>query len=223
MTTTDVTVSLATCNAALQPSHGASSRSDPEIFDSILAVINDLVRHRRDLVVEQLQLLVATLASAFPLLLAERRTQRAMLASTRPSWIKDPLGVDAARGLSRVFVTLTSRTAIRSQTKDSRPVGTMVGELSKHAPVLLIAYVRAVSHPRGMMPMDVRNALEPGLLALCEAITAGGKAQYGMKGGEGVGDAFGLGEGEPESKEREVSVWGELWRKWQSKRYTGQG
>lgn len=223
LTANDVTILLTACHAAMQPCQSTGRQSDRQVFDVILSIVNDLVRHRRDLVVEQLQLLVATLSRTFSLFLADRRAQRDMIASTRPRWMQDPLGIDAARELARVFVTLTSRTVIRSQGKDTRSIGTMVGELSKHAPVLLIAYVRAVSHPRGMMPVDVRNALEPGLLALCEAVNAGGKAQYGMKGGEGVGDAFGLGEGEPDTKERETSVWGELWRKWQSKRYIGQG
>ena len=230
----DLTSVLSITHSALLPAEKRDSHDEqttPAVLRVVLKIVNTLARHRRDLVVHQLPLVVATLAKILPLLTQPRPTVTSMrlretIISSWPSWMAmggEALGVSEARELARVMVTLTSRTTVRSHAKDSASVGTMVGQLSKHAPALLMAYVRAVAHPYGMVPAEVRNALEPGLLALCETIHAGGKAQFGMLGGQGVGDAFGLGEGDSETREAEVEVWAELWRKWQSKRYTGQG
>jgi hypothetical protein len=101
---------------------------------------------------------------------------------------------------------------------------TLVGPLSKHAPALLVAYVRAVVDPLMGIPLDMRQDLESGIHALCEAVVAGGKAQFGKSDGFGVGDAFGLGDGKDgRDADSEMQVWAEVWGNWRKRRYVGQG
>lgn len=149
--------------------------------------------------------------------------------------VEEGLGEEDARAFARALVTLTSRTTVRTTSaSNATPAGTMIGQLSKHAPVLLIAYVRAVAHPLSTIPPASRHELIPGIGAMCEAVVAGGKAMLGGAGSasgsggasenrtaESVGDAFGLGEGL--GGEGELIVWGEMWRAWRRSRYVGQG
>ena len=159
---------------------------------------------------------------------------RSIVISRRPKWMgpedSDCLRDQEASAFARAIGTLTGRSTIRrgKSTNESTPgnqldrdLGSLVGQLSKHAPGVLVAYVRAVADPLCGLPQTVRGELEPGLFALCEAITAGGKAQFGKGPGEGVGEAFGLGEGD--NADTEYEVWVDLWQKWTNKRYTGQG
>src|SRR5258708_20014649 len=39
--------------------------------------------------------------------------------------------------------------------------------LSKHAPYVLVAYIRALTNPLGFFSTEIRRELEPGLFALC--------------------------------------------------------
>lgn len=147
-------------------------------------------------------------------------------------WLERP----EAQALSKCFVTLTSRTTIRKgRTAASAPEDalglrsdrandTLIGPLSKHAPALLVAYARAIVDPLMGIPIDMRQDLESGIHALCEAVVAGGKAQYGKSDGFGVGDAFGLGDGrDGRDVDSEMQVWAEIWGNWRKRRYVGQG
>lgn len=159
---------------------------------------------------------------------------RNIVINRRPKWMgpqdNDCLGEQEASSFARAMGTLTGKSTIRrgktagestSAQHLDRDLGSLVGQLSKHAPGVLVAYVRAVADPLSGLPQAVRGELEPGLYALCEAITAGGKAQYGKGPGEGVGEAFGLGEGD--NADTEYEVWVDLWQRWTNKRYAGQG
>jgi hypothetical protein len=157
---------------------------------------------------------------------------RSIVINRRPQWMgpqdADCLDEQRAAAFARTVSTLTGRTTIRKNKLDTsrshgleRDLGSLVGQLSKHAPGLLLAYVKAVADPLAGVSVGIRREMEPGLFALCEAITAGGKAQYGKGPGEGVGEAFGLGEGD--NADAEYEIWVDLWERWSKRRYSGQG
>nr|XP_019050767.1 hypothetical protein I302_01209 [Kwoniella bestiolae CBS 10118]OCF29697.1 hypothetical protein I302_01209 [Kwoniella bestiolae CBS 10118] len=122
----------------------------------------------------------------------------AIMFSTRP--------IDALP-LSRLLVALTQ---MRLKTHEISP-------LAKHIPAILVAYVRAAAD----LHLGVRRELEPGLYALCNLVTSGGRAHARGREGEGLGIPFGLGEGSGGEGEREL--WADLWQSWNKSRYMGQG
>lgn len=93
--------------------------------------------------------------------------------------------------------------------------------MAKHAPAILLSYVRTVADPTKQLPSETRRLLLPGLHCLCDVIAAG--RGTGMRGREGemVGVPFGLGEGLGGDAEREV--WAHLWQAWGRRRYRGEG
>jgi hypothetical protein len=211
---------------------------------SLLSLVNTLVRHRRDLVINVLPQVMKLYARIFVLFGAPRARGSTGASADRairriktdwPSWLvedtAESLGAEDARLFARALVTLSSRTTIRSTSTSSTNTGagTMIGQLSKHAPVLLIAYVRAVAHPLYTIPASSRHELVPGIAAMCEAVVAGGKSMLGGLGAggnenrsaESIGEAFGLGEGP--GGEGELVLWGDMWRAWRRSRYVGQG
>lgn len=236
----DVSALLGLAIRSLRPSQMADTRQkqfSSSVFTSIITITSSLVRQRRDLIVDLLPLLVTVHSRLIPLFSLPRRTgegasraQKRVLESW-PIWLTSVdsehwLGKEEAREFARALTGMTSRTTIRTMA-ESNPAsnintsGTMVGELSKHAPAILVSYTRALASPYSSVPLEVRRELEPGLFALCEAVTSGGKALFGIKGGESSGDAFGLGEGG--NTDAEWEVWGDLWRRWRGRRYTGGG
>ncbi|KAJ9114638.1 hypothetical protein QFC22_005513 [Naganishia vaughanmartiniae] len=250
----DVSDMLAVCYAAVlrsqmkaSPLNSRESTSrdtaHPHLV-SILSIVNTLVRHRRDLVINVLPQVMKLYARIFVLFGTPRGRGSTGASADRalrrikkdwPTWLgdesADSLGAEDARLFARSLVTLSSRTTIRSTSTSSTNTGTetMIGQLSKHAPVLLIAYVRAVAHPLYTIPAPSRHELVPGIAAMCEAVVAGGKSMLGGLGAggnenrsaESVGEAFGLGEGP--GGEGELILWGDMWRAWRRSRYVGQG
>ena len=93
--------------------------------------------------------------------------------------------------------------------------------LAKHAPSILVAYVRAASDPLASLSIDVRRQLEPGVFALCDVMTSRGRAEGRGSEGKGIGLPFGLGEGDTGEAEKEL--WADMWRSWSKKRYLGLG
>ncbi|KAJ9095632.1 hypothetical protein QFC21_005504 [Naganishia friedmannii] len=250
----DVSDMLAVCYASVLRTQTTVSRlksrestsrdtAHPHLV-SILSIVNTLVRHRRDLVINVLPQVMKLYARIFVLFGAPRGRGSTVASADRairrikkdwPSWLVDDsaesLGAEDARLFARALVTLSSRTTIRSTSTSSTNTGTgtMIGQLSKHAPVLLIAYVRAVAHPLYTIPASSRHELVPGIAAMCEAVVAGGKSMLGGLGAggnenrsaESIGEAFGLGEGP--GGEGELVLWGDMWRAWRRSRYVGQG
>jgi hypothetical protein len=241
LTEQDASDILLLAYATLNLSGGARDTvSSEEPFRLVLSICNSLVRHRRDLVSNLLPHLMKVYSKSLDLFQRPRAAAgsgklRNIIVQRRPTWLASSdeacLGESAAAVFSRTLVTLTGRTTIRRARTDAiakghqnaldRDLGSLVGQLSKHAPGILVGYVKVVADPFASIPIKVRRSIEPGLFALCEAVTAGGKAQYGKTPGEGVGEAFGLGEGE--NADAEYEVWGDLWQRWSGKRYTGQG
>ncbi|KAJ9111384.1 hypothetical protein QFC19_001152 [Naganishia cerealis] len=251
----DVSDMLAVCHATILPARQtAAAHQDSHIPTSrdtahphlvaILSTVNTLVRHRRDLVINVLPHVMKLYARIFVLFGTPRgrgsvgasveRSKR-LIKKDWPAWLSDgsalSLGAEDARLFARALATLSSRTTIRSTSTSSanQASGTMIGQLSKHAPVLLIAYIRAVAHPLYTIPASSRHELVPGIAAMCEAVVAGGKSMLGGLGSggnenrsaESIGEAFGLGEGA--GGEGELVLWGDMWRAWRRSRYVGQG
>lgn len=191
----------------------------PEILPKALSPLLTLVRRRADLVIQDIPPLVGLLSSCIAILQRARTTSSAAqkkAASRRPWWLStepspDPAAEHAAL-IARILVSLCS-----AKTEDGQK---LAGPLAKHASAVLVAYARAASDPWAGLSPAVRKEIEPGLFALCEVVTAGGRADGRGREGEGVGAAFGLGDAHGDA-EREV--WADVWRAWGKKRYVGRG
>jgi hypothetical protein len=210
--------------ASMLPSSAPrTTTSRPEIIHHALNTVYTLARHRPDLVLATLPLITAFLASVFAVLQSPRAAiggkVRARAVARWPAWIADgqELGDNEAKRFARVLTTLSSRSS-RTAAAGSQDKISLSGPFAKHAPALLVAYVRAVADSVSGLSTAVRKELEPGLFALCEVITAGGRAEG--REGEGVGEPFGLGE---VGGDAEREVWADLWRRWGKERYVGQG
>jgi len=150
---------------------------------------------------------------------------RAHLRHRWPAWISDAdagLGEEGARLAARLLRALSGTRSLPSK---SRVGGgdhqSLAVSLAKHAPAVLVAYVRAASDPITYLPNEVRRELEPGLFGFCDIMTSRGRIEGRGREGEGIGAPFSLGEGDGGEAEREV--WGDIWRSWSKKRYVGHG
>ncbi|OCF36013.1 hypothetical protein I316_02508 [Kwoniella heveanensis BCC8398] len=172
----------------------------------ILNILSTLTRRRPELILSTLPEVSDVLCAAFEFLQTPRSSVTVSNTSNAAA---------QAVSLARLFTAMTTmRTSKTQQTHETSP-------LAKYVPALLVAYVRAAAHPyKGLSP-PVRRALEPGLHALCNLATAGGRVNARGREGEGLGTPFGLGEGPGGEGEKEL--WAELWRGWSKARYVGQG
>ncbi|KAK4684806.1 hypothetical protein P7C73_g5358, partial [Tremellales sp. Uapishka_1] len=93
----------------------------------------------------------------------------------------------------------------------------LANPLAKHLPALLIANVRATMG----LSSETRKNLEAGVYGIMDLVTAGGRVEGRGREGEGLGQSFGLGDGQGGDAEKEI--WAEMWRGWGKKRYVGQG
>ncbi len=230
---TDLSIIFEIVLQLLLPSHSQSrSRStDSEIFTECLDVVISAIRRRTDLVVINLPALITIASFIFPLLQKERNapsrspTYRSRVCRRWPFWISEHdagLGENEGRLLTRLLISLCHATisAPRS-TELNYKAQSLAGPLAKHAPSILVAYVRAASDPVAGLSTEVRRSLEPGLFAICDLMTSGGRVEGHGREGESIGLPFGLGEGA--GREVEKEVWAEMWRTWGKKRYVGQG
>lgn len=109
--------------------------------------------------------------------------------------------------LSRLLSTLGKRP---QRARDARlPFG-------KHAPAVLLAYVRNVSRPHTLLSIASRKTLQTSVYTICDAVI---HSQDRGREGEGIGVPYGLGE----NGEAEQEIWADLWRQWSKQRYKGQG
>lgn len=189
------------------------------VFPSVLRVVGLVLRSRPDLVIDTSAQLTAVLCAVFPLFQRHRgsRTGLERHAFRRPLW---DLSEKAGAQFSRLLVGMVDRPVNLGDGRSSHHIPINLA-LAKYLPSVLVAYARAVADPMSVIPTTTRNTLEPGLFALCDIITAGGRVSSRGREGEGLGLPFGLGESSGGDAEKEV--WAELWRKWSKKRYTGQG
>lgn len=202
-----------------------------DIIRKALNVVNIALQRRADLVVANLPALVGVMTAAIPLLQRSRAIDGPKKASTArvldrfPPWIgeaEEGLGEEEARLIARLLISLSNArisTVVNADTYDKQQK--MSRPLAKHAPAILVSYVRAACDPFAGLSSEVRRQLEPGLFALGDVMTSGGRIDGRGREGEGIGLPFGLGEGPGGEAEKEM--WAIMWRNWGRKRYTGQG
>jgi hypothetical protein len=196
----------------LAPNQSRPIHAQTGIFELVVVIVSLLFQRRADLVNETLPSAVHVLCSMLRVLQCPRNGR----AIRGPFWLAEPLDSSAATSFSRLLSSLASRRFASGNKSTS-----LASSFVKHTSAILVAYVRASADPFAGLSTAVRRELEPGLFALCELITVGGRVDGRGREGEGVGLPFGLGEGPGGEAEKEL--WADLWRDWKTKRYTGQG
>ncbi|GAA5986107.1 hypothetical protein JCM11641_004713, partial [Rhodosporidiobolus odoratus] len=139
-----------------------------------------------------------------------------------PPWVWEggatAIGCTEAKAVGRLLGALTSRTTAQvvkrktnpENTADEGPATTtsLAAPLSKHAPFLLLTYLRSCVHPTCAIPSSLRNELQGGLFEVLDSMGKWEKEAL-MKGFLG------------EEEEAERSVLRSLWRSWEKERYRG--
>jgi len=123
----------------------------------------------------------------------------------------DSLQEVSAISLSRLLSTFGSRRSAKS-TRDA-PLSV---PFSKHAPAILVAYVRSVTRTHNPLSIATRRSLQMSVYTICDSVI---RAQDRGREGEGIGIPYGLGE----TGEAEQEIWADLWKQWAKQRYRGQG
>lgn len=187
------------------------------ILSTIISVLSDLVRLRKDLLVPIMPQLVMVLSQLPPLfrqpLLQASWTQRQRLSSHLPPWLsfvddekesadnvaqQSLLGAAEAREISRLFVTLTAKSAsslhltsdgrghavsssgvprgrknLTVSGKTTAGVDSLARPLSKHAIYIILAYVQSLLNPSGsFVSPSIKRELTPGLVSLCGVVSS---------------------------------------------------
>lgn len=102
-------------------------------------------------------------------------------------------------------------TSIATSRKASTREVSLSGPISKHAPLVLVEYVRCLA-----VAPTAKRVLQSSILKICD--TAIRLHDRGREG-EGIGTPYGLGEAGDAEKE----VWADLWGQWARYRYKGTG
>ncbi|BGP33429.1 hypothetical protein JCM10296v2_005230 [Rhodotorula toruloides] len=143
--------------------------------------------------------------------------------TTFPGWIweggREAIGRNEARAVGRLLGSLTAKTTTTTASKrksaisigqadDASANTSLSAPLSKHAPFLLLGYLRACVHPTCPIPSGLRAELQGGW---SEILNAMGKWEREalMKGLLS------------EDEEAERGVLRNLWRSWEKERYKG--
>jgi len=199
----------------LSGSRAHDPHTTSDIFIAITTIIGAIIRLRRDLVVLTLPHLGTVLRQ---LLGCVRRLrpylgtkQSALVMDTLPRWLTatDPMGVEAAKALSRVLEALATKTIIRNNAtySDTQKAESLAKPFSKHAASVAKAYVEATSHPLCLIPHDVRKELQSGLYTLCSMVSDHGRDALMVS----IQDAGGK------------STLKTLWKGYEKQRYVGKG
>ncbi|KAF8342889.1 Urb2/Npa2 family-domain-containing protein, partial [Cantharellus anzutake] len=165
----------------LSPSTSHDTTTSKSIYLQIASIARQLVNSRRDLVVNSLPHLGHILSRLLECLRAVRgslgASQQRSIASTFPSWIQpsQPLGAEEANSITRLLMTLTKRTEVQtsSSANKSKPIPqaeSIARPFSTQAPYVLVAYIRILTSPLGILSPDIRRGLEPGIFELCSMI-----------------------------------------------------
>jgi len=180
------------------------------------------VHNRRDLVSAGFPHLALILCRLMSTLKSPRpnlgRKQGNTVASSLPRWVAsaEPLGGTEAKALARLLTALTTKTTLRSRLGGFAPSNrgrgleaeaqSLAKAFSKHAPSVLLAYIRAVNDPLCLVSREVRYELAPGLYALC--------GMMGEKGRDSITPVLDNGG---------KMILATLWAEYQKQRYVGQG
>ncbi|CBQ73333.1 conserved hypothetical protein [Sporisorium reilianum SRZ2] len=158
------------------------------VLDGVLSTLGSVMRLRQDVVMgvlPQLAFLLARLCTLFRRLKRHPRTgtidasgtQRRELRRELPAWL-DPVHVTpldaarAARALSRLLSALVAKNVSLKHRSSDQPAAAKAESLarpfSKHSTLVLVAYLRSLTAPHAVVPVDVRAELDVGMLTLCE-------------------------------------------------------
>lgn len=143
--------------------------------------------------------------------------------ATFPAWIweggREAIGRNEARAVGRLLGSLTAKTTTTTASKRKSAISTVHAEdastntslaapLSKHAPFLLLDYLRACVHPTCPIPSALRAELQGGWSEILDAMGKWEREAL-MKGLLG------------EDEEAERGVLRNLWKSWEKERYKG--
>jgi hypothetical protein len=147
-----------------------------------VAIINALVRLRRDLVVHTLPHLTHILRQ---LLFSLRNLrpqlggkQSRLVTDSLPLWVNvtvQPLGAEEAKVLARLLTALTVKTIPRFHrhtvsANEAPKAESLAKPFSKHAAHVLTSYIEAANDPLCVFPLELKRELQPGLFSLCDML-----------------------------------------------------
>jgi hypothetical protein len=193
--------------------HDASTSA--EIFQEIASITNALIRHRKDLVLPALPHLSMVLQRLVTMIRAIRpglgAKQARTVANNFPFWVnsRQPLGLSEVRILSRLLVSLTTKTTVRlvGSAQENQKMESLARPFGKHASYVLIAYVQAMNDPLCVVYVDIRKELHPGLFALCDMLSDHDREAMMLSALDGGGKA----------------TMKALWNDYKKQKYAGQG
>ncbi|KAF9647481.1 hypothetical protein BDM02DRAFT_3187912 [Thelephora ganbajun] len=175
----DVMLTWTIVSKLLSGSENHDSSTSTDIFREIAGITSALVRHRRDLVLPALPLLSAVLQRLVTLIRATRpglgAKQTRTVTNNFPFWVnsKQPLGVSEVEILSRLLVSLTTKTTVRlvGPAQENQKMESLTRPFGKYASYVLVAYVQAVNDPLCIVYAATRKEVYPGLFALCDMLS----------------------------------------------------
>lgn len=193
--------------------HNLSTSVD--MFREIVGIVSALIRHRRDLVLPGLphlsmilRRLVAMVRTTRPGLGAK---QARVVANSLPFWvnIREPLGVPEFKVLSRLLVSLTTKTTVRlvGSTQENQKMESLARPFSKHSSYVLVAYVQAINDPLCVVHATTRKELSPGLFTLCDMLSDHDREAMMLSALDGGGK----------------TAMKTLWNDYRKQKYVGQG
>ena len=199
----------------LSGSENHSASTSVDIFRETVSTTSALVRHRRDLVLPTLPHLSMVLQRLVTLVRAVRpglgAKQTRTVANSFPFWVssREPLGILEAKILSRLLVSLTTKTTVRfvGSAQETQKMESLTRPFGKHASHVLVAYVQTMNDPLCVVYAATRKELYPGLFALCEMQSDHDREAMMLSALDGGGKA----------------TMKTLWNDYKKQKYVGQG
>jgi len=211
----DVMLMWTVMSKLLSDSANHDTSTSVDIFREIVGIASSLVRHRRDLVLPALPHLSMVLQRLVTLVRTVRpglgAKQARSVANSFPFWVntREPLGISEAKILSRLFVSLTTKTTVRlvGSAQEIQKMESLARPFGKHASYVLVAYAQAMNDPLCVVYATTRKELYPGLFALCEMLSDHDREAMMLSALDGGGKA----------------TMKTLWNDYKKQKYVGQG
>lgn len=211
----DVMLTWTIMSRLLSDSETHNPSTSTDIFREIVGIAGALIRHRRDLVLPGLPHLSMILRRLVAMVRATRpglgAKQARAVANSLPFWanIREPLGAPEFKALSRLLVSLTTKTAIRlvGSAQENQKMESLARPFGKHSSYVLIAYVQAINDPLCVVHAATRKELSPGLFALCDMLSNHDREAMMLSALDGGGK----------------TVMKTLWNDYRKQKYVGQG
>ena len=211
----DVMLTWTIISKLLYGSEDHSTSTSADIFQEIVSITGALVRHRRDLVLPALPHLSMVLQRLVTMIRAIRpglgAKQARTITNTFPFWVNSgqPLGIPEVKILSRLLVSLTTKTTVRpvGSAQENQKMESLARPFGKHASYVLVAYVQAMNDPLCVVYAATRKELYPGLFALCDMLSDHDREAMVLSALDGGGKA----------------TMKALWNDYKKQKYVGQG